>query len=215
MRFPVAALFAFFLLSFAANAQTQAAPPVLPYSPSLDTSSMNLSVDPCVDFYEYSCGGWKKMNPIPADQTRWDVYSKLYEDNLNYLRGILEVAETAKDRDAVTQKIGDYYAACMNESAVDRLGAKPLDPSLQAIARLQDKKNLAALIATFHVQGTDALFHAGSRQDPDDSNVEIMGISQGAPELARPRLLPQRRRQIQRNPRALRAAHAKNVCTAR
>jgi putative endopeptidase len=179
MRFSVAVLFALFIFTFSAAAQSQPAAPALPYRPSLDPSSMDLSVDPCVDFYEYSCGGWRKMNPIPADQTRWDVYAKLYEDNLNYLRGILEVAETAKDRDAVTQKIGDYYSACMNVAEVDKLGAKPLDPSLAAIAKLQDKKALAALVAAFHVAGTDALFRAGSRQDPDDSNVEIMGVSQG------------------------------------
>src|ERR1700680_3241780 len=103
--------------------------PALPYIPSLDVSAMDRSVDPCVDLYHYSCGGWEQKNPIPADQVRWDVYSKLYQDNLNYLRGILEEASTAKAPDAVAQKIGDYSAACMNESAVEKLGAKPMQPA--------------------------------------------------------------------------------------
>ena len=90
--------------------------PTMPYTPSLDVTAMDRSVDPCVDFYTYSCGGWQKNNPIPPDQTSWSVYGKLYEDNLAYLRGILEQAAVAKDRDAVTQKIGDYYAACMDEA---------------------------------------------------------------------------------------------------
>src|SRR5215471_21739926 len=79
--------------------------PVLPYSPSLDLSSMDKSVDPCVDFFQYSCGGWQKKNPIPPDQVSWSVYGKLYQDNLNFLRGILEQAAAEKgQRDAATQK---------------------------------------------------------------------------------------------------------------
>ena len=66
--------------------------PELPYTPSLDVTSMDRSVDPCVDFYQYSCGGWEKKNPIPPDQTSWSVYGKLYQDNLLYLRGILEAS---------------------------------------------------------------------------------------------------------------------------
>jgi hypothetical protein len=57
--------------------------PALPYTPSLDLTSMDKSVDPCVDFYSYSCNGWKKKNPIPADQTGWSVYGKLYEVRLS------------------------------------------------------------------------------------------------------------------------------------
>src|SRR5215471_14887652 len=97
--------------------------PVLPYSPSLDLTSMDKSVNPCVDFYQYSCGGWQKKNPIPNDQVSWSVYGKLYQDNLNFLRGILEQAAAEKgQRDAVTQEVGDFYAACMDEAAVEKRG---------------------------------------------------------------------------------------------
>src|SRR6202012_4644972 len=102
----------------------------LPYTPVLDVPAMDRSADPCVDFYQYSCGGWQKNNPIPPDQTSWSVYGKLYEGNLDYRRAILEQAAASKDRDAVRQKIGDYYAACMDESAIEKLGAKPIDPAL-------------------------------------------------------------------------------------
>ena len=126
-RFAVLSCVFCVLLASSAVAQTPsvapAPEPTLPYIPSLDVTAMDRSVDPCVDFYHYSCGGWEQKNPIPADQDVWDVYSKLYEDNLNYLRGILEQAATAKNPDAVTQKIGDYYAACMDEPAVEKLGA--------------------------------------------------------------------------------------------
>src|SRR6188474_3611526 len=57
----------------------------LPYTPGLDPRAMDTSVDPCVDFYQYSCGGWMKSNPIPPDQATWNVYRKLAQDNQRFL----------------------------------------------------------------------------------------------------------------------------------
>ncbi len=158
---------------------SQTVEPTLPYTPSLDVASMDRSVNPCEDFYTYSCGNWMKKNPIPADQTSWSVYGKLYEDNLNYLHGILEEASKATNRDAVTQEIGDYYAACMNEAAIEKLGTSPIQPELSAIAALKNVKDLAALVSTLHLQGDAILFDAGSTQDPDNSDAVIVGLNQG------------------------------------
>lgn len=171
---------AFLLLAAACFAQTApAADPVLPYSPSLDLTNMDPKADPCVDFYTYSCGGWKQKNPIPADQVRWDVYSKLYEDNLAYLRAILEQSATAKNRDANTQKIGDYYAACMNEAAVEKLGTKPIQGELDAVNNLKSTKELAPLVASLQMSGARAVFRSGPEQDPDNSDAMILDIAQG------------------------------------
>ena len=121
--------------------------PALPYSPSLDVTSIDRSVDPCENFYEYSCGGWQKKNPIPPDQTSWSVYGKLYQDNLQFLRGILEDASRTKQRDAVTREIGDYYAACRDEAAVNRRGVQAIKPERDAIARLKSVHDRAPLVA--------------------------------------------------------------------
>jgi putative endopeptidase len=156
--------------------------PALPYSPSLDVTSMDKSVDPCVDFYQYSCGGWKTRNPIPADQTSWSVYGKLYLDNLAFLRGLLEEASSNPNQtDPVTQKIGDYYAACMNEAAVEQRGLSAIKPQLDAIAALKAKRDLAAVAARFQLATSDSslMFGAGSTQDPDNSEQQIAGFDQG------------------------------------
>src|ERR1051325_7941277 len=154
-------------------AQTQAPEPVLPYSPSLDVSSMDNSVDPC--------GGWQKKNPIPPDQVAWGVYGKLYQDNLQLLRGILEQAAAAKgQRDLVTQEIGNFYAACMDEPAVEKLGAGALKPELAQIAQLKSARDLAPLVARLQLDlGGSILFGSGSLQDPDNSEQQIAGITQG------------------------------------
>lgn len=178
-RLPLFALVVFSLASFAQPAKP--AEPTLPYSPSLDVSSMDKSVDPCVDFYQYSCGGWQKKNPIPPDQVAWGVYGKLYQDNLQFLRGILEQAAAAKgQRDAVTREIGDFYTACMDEAAVEKLGAGALKPGLDEIAKLKSARELAPLVARLQLDlGGAVLFGSGSRQDPDDSEQQIAGLDQG------------------------------------
>src|SRR5271157_6207824 len=116
--------------------------------PALDVTAMDTSVDPCVDFFAYSCGGWIKRNPIPPDQSSWDTYSKMQDENRFKLRDILEAAAApAANRNAVTQKIGDYYASCMDEKAIDSKGAEPLRPTLDKIAALQSKADLADVTA--------------------------------------------------------------------
>lgn len=162
-----------------AHSTAQKGEPVLPYSPSLDLRSMDRSVDPCTDFYSYSCGGWKQKNPIPGDQTSWDVYRKLYEDNLAYLRGILEEAAKAKPRDAITQQIGDYYTACMNEPAVESLGSTPLQSELDRIRNLKNTRELGPLVARLQLQGANVLFRSGPMQDPDNSDAIIVDVAQG------------------------------------
>src|ERR1700728_2266496 len=108
------------ILPFFLVALLPAAPAYAQHSasePVLDASAMDRAVDPCVDFYTYSCGGWVKKNPIPPDQSSWSTYGKLEDDNRSQLRSILEDASKASasrkasPQDA-TQKIGDYYVSC-------------------------------------------------------------------------------------------------------
>ncbi len=151
----------------------------IPYSPSLDLANMDRSADPCVDFYQYVCGGWMKNNPIPADQAGWDVYSKLTNENRQFLWGILEEDAKRKDRTPVQQKIGDYYAACMDTDAINARGLSPLKPELDRIAAIQDRKQLAAFLREGADQRGLYFLGAGAEQDPKNAGMMIVGIEAG------------------------------------
>jgi putative endopeptidase len=172
-----------FALHGVARADVAAELPIvsLPYTPGLDLQSMDKSANPCADFYQYTCGGWIKHNPIPADQAAWSVYGKLTQDNQRFLWGILdELAKQKTGRTAPQQKIGDYFAACMDEGAVEKAGLTPVKPYLEQIAALKAKTELPALLADFHLRDLDdAYFNFGSNQDFGDSSQVIAFASAG------------------------------------
>jgi putative endopeptidase len=154
----------------------------LPYTPSLDLSAMDRSADPCEDLYQYACGGWLKNNPIPPDQTKWSVYGKANADNQRYLWGILEdAAKPVAGRTATQQKIGDYFAACMNTDAIERAGLSPLEGDLARIEKLTRRKEVAQLLGELHqrVPGSGLLFGVGVGQDAEDAGKVIAIVDAG------------------------------------
>ena len=140
-----------------------------------DPSLIDKSIDPCENFYVYSCNGWFKRNPLPADQTRYGRFTELFELNRLHLKQILEAAasEHPDSRSANEQKIGDEYASCMDTATINKLGMKPLEPELGRVAALKSTRDLAAEVAHLHEIGVNAFFEMGSNQDYADASQVI------------------------------------------
>ncbi len=160
------------------------------YTPGLDISSMDRSADPCVDFYAYACGGWQKNNPIPPDQSSWSVIGKLQEDNRELLRTILEKAAAPDDsRGPAQQKIGDFYASCMEEQKIEDANVNVLKPDFARIDTVGLRESLPIDLARYlaHVHPEDIgiyfgqapLFRFGSTQDAKNSAEVIAEVDQG------------------------------------
>jgi endothelin-converting enzyme/putative endopeptidase len=164
-------------LGAAAHAQTAA-----PELRVFDASLIDRSIDPCDNFYRYSCNGWFKRTPIPADQTSYGRFTELYELNRLHLKQILDQAAApaaAAPRSANEQKIGDDYSSCMDTAAINKLGLTPLQPELDRIAALKTFEQLPALLAHLHSIGVSAFFGLDSNQDFADSNSVITFYGSG------------------------------------
>jgi endothelin-converting enzyme/putative endopeptidase len=171
--------FACLFLATTSCAFAQTSQPSQP-SARFNIDNIDKTVDPCVDFYQYACGNWMKTMKIPADRPEWDSFSEVEEQNLAVLRDILEKAAAGGDgRDAIDQKIGDFYGACMDESAVETKGLDPLKPELAHIAAAKDKQALIDAIARVHLIGPNPLFNFYSQPDLHNADMVIAYIDQG------------------------------------
>ncbi|HVJ53994.1 MAG TPA: M13 family metallopeptidase [Aliidongia sp.] len=148
-----------------------------PARAGFDALSMDPSVSPCEDFYRFACGGWLKANPSPPDQPRYGRFNELALHNRDALRQLLEAAVASPTGE--TRKVADFYGACIDEAGIERKGLTPLQPLLDRIAALSDKKDLAALIAQLQESGIDALFDFGVRPDFKDTTHNLALLSQG------------------------------------
>jgi endothelin-converting enzyme/putative endopeptidase len=160
-----------------------ASPAAQPAAPELrvfDPSLIDNSVDPCENFYRFSCNGWFKRNPLPPDQTSYGRFTELHELNRLQLKQILEQAAVpGAARTANEQKIGDEYASCMDTATVNKLGIAPLEPELDRIDALKSAAELPALLAHLHTIGVNAFFGMGASQDFADASSMISEYGAG------------------------------------
>ena len=148
-------------------------------TPSFDLTSINTKADPCQDFYKFACGNFATNHPIPADQGSANGFSTLYNVETQQLSGILEQASKGgAKRSPNEQKIGDYYAACMNTEAIEKNGLKPLHEQMEMIDETS-LRSLATTIGTLHREGVPVFFRFGQQQDFHDTTRQIAVIDQG------------------------------------
>jgi putative endopeptidase len=159
------------------SAQTTPSASAAPSASGLQLDALDRSADACTDFYQFACGGWVAKNPVPADRASWGRFEELQERNNDTLHKILDAAATGADPSS--KKIGDYYASCMDEAAIDAKGARPLDPLLRKIDALTSVNNLAPLVAELHTIGVNPFFGFGAEADFKDASMEMAIVDQG------------------------------------
>ena len=145
--------------------------------PAVALASLDRTADPCVDFYQFACGGWQASHPIPSDRSNWATFDELQDRNDAKLHEILENAAAHPTDD--TRKIGDYYASCMDETGINVKGVAPLQPMLDRIQTMANKSALPAVLATLHQIGTAGFFGVGSRPDIDNADVDLAIVGPG------------------------------------
>ncbi len=148
--------------------------------PGLDKRLMDTTADPCVDFFQYSCGNFSKLYPIPNDRPAFGTGTMVAEYTEHEVHAMLETAAAGGTaRTPNEQKIGDFYAACMDTDAINRKGLKPLQPELDRISALKSKDQLPELLGHFQLIGVNAFLAFGEQQDFKDARKQIAVVDQG------------------------------------
>jgi putative endopeptidase len=146
----------------------------------IDPAGLDSTANACDDFYQFACGGWLKSAEIPADKSRWSRFDEINDRIETALHTILEDALKADARkEPARARLGVFYGACMDEAAAEKLGAAPLKPYLDKIAKIKDTKGLQKVITELHQSGVNVGFGLGAEQDAKDTTRVVAQMAQG------------------------------------
>ncbi len=185
MKKIIAALVVASALSLASLAQTPAASKAGPQKPpdllpGLDKQLIDATADPCTDFFQYACGNFSKLYPIPNDRSSYSTGAIIADHTEYVLHSMLEKAAAGgAGRTPNEQKIGDAYASCMDETTINQKGLTPLQMELDRITALKSKDELPELLARFQLIGVTAFMNFGEQQDFKDARKQIAFVDQG------------------------------------
>ncbi|HYL93546.1 MAG TPA: M13 family metallopeptidase [Alphaproteobacteria bacterium] len=153
-------------------------------APKFDYANLDRTADPCVDFYQFACGNWVKNNPIPSDRPSWISFAEVREHNQQVLHKILEKASVNDPkRSPIAQKIGDFYASCMDEASINKAGWQPLKPELDLIAGVKDKVQMIEVMSHEQLVGPNPLLGFSAGADLHDANMTTVDIDQSGTTL--------------------------------
>jgi len=146
----------------------------------LDPDALDRKADPCDDFYQFACGGWEARTTIPPDRASYSRFHEMIERNEKALIDILEAAraQRAGASDPVIGKIGAFYAACMDEAAIEKAGIAPIEPLLAAARRVKDTRSLRAALALLHQNRIWGLFRLDTDADFKEASRVILYLQQ-------------------------------------
>jgi putative endopeptidase len=145
-----------------------------------EVGNMDTSVEACTDFFQYANGSWLRSTEIPASESRWGTFNILSDRNTTMLRNVLETAAKSNAKAGSNERlIGDFYATCMDEAAIEKAGAAPIRPFLDKIASAKTSEDIQRLIAYLHDSGFPAAFSFGVGADLKDSNAVLINAGQG------------------------------------
>jgi len=168
----------------ASSAATAATPPAAPPAGTaalhgIHPEDIDRSADACTDFFAFANGAWRKANPIPPSLPRWSRRWAAGEQSKDQLRTLLEDLGKRKDwpRGTVDQQITDFYAACMDESRIDALGAQPLAPLLAKLDAVRDLAGFREALASLHEMAVYALFRFSPKPDNRDPSRVLARVS--------------------------------------
>ncbi len=145
----------------------------------LEASSLDRTADPCVDFYQFACGGWLANSEIPADRARWGRFAEIDERNKAALKGLLESDARDKQVDLSAKKLGDFFASCMDEAGIEKSGLTSVQPLLDKAAKVKDAKSWFTAVTELHKAGIDVMWSVGAGPDFKDSSKVITQLDSG------------------------------------
>lgn len=146
----------------------------------INPENLDLSANPATDFYQYAGGGWMKNHPLTGEYSRYGAFDQLAEQNQEQLKELVTgIAAEKHEQGTIAQKIGDFYNLGMDTVAIEKEGAQPIQPELQSIVALKDKKELTGLLVNMGLSGRYPFFYLFGEADPKDSKMTIAWFFQG------------------------------------